>query len=159
MIPKRDDVVIIKMNARHEEVWRYEGRIIARSLHRLLIEAFFNLDKVSFHGVTLRRDDRSIECFYNDRWYNIFEIHDRDDDRLKAWYCNIAAPAEFTPGKVAYVDLALDVLVFPDGDYLVLDENEFVDLALDDEQRIQAQAALNELIELVQSGKLPEALK
>ena len=42
-----------------------------------------------------------MECFYNDRWYNILEIHDRDDDRLKAWYCNVTLPAEFTPGRIA----------------------------------------------------------
>ena len=48
---------------------------------------------------TLRRGDRFIETYYTDRWYNIFEIHAREDDRLKGWYCNIAKPAVMEAGN------------------------------------------------------------
>lgn len=145
-----DRVVVIKMNTDRKETWRYQGHIINRSPHSLLIEAFFNIDSISFHGITLQR---------NDRWYNIFEIHDRRDDRLKAWYCNVTRPAEFSPGKVTYVDLALDVLVYPDGEYLVLDENEFQELTLEPKTRDKAREGLRELITLAQSGGIGDALK
>jgi hypothetical protein len=152
-------VNIIKMNTQHEEVWRYPGRIIARDLHSVLVEAFFNIDDRPFHGITLRTNDRSIERYYSNRWYNIFEIHDRDDDRLKAWYCNVTSPAVFNPGKITYIDLALDILVYPDGDYLILDEDEFDALDLDDYSRQKALQALDALKTIVEENRLSEILK
>ncbi|MDY6867929.1 MAG: DUF402 domain-containing protein [Chloroflexota bacterium] len=153
-----DQVTVIKLDTNREETWRYPGRVIHRSPHSLLIEAFFNIDEVSFQGITLRRNDRSIERFYDDRWYNIFEIHDRDNDQLKAWYCNVTRPAEFTTGRIAYVDLALDVLVFPNGGFLVLDEDEFQELELEPKTRLQARKGLNKLITLANSGDLAQEI-
>ncbi len=152
-------VNIIKMNTQHEEVWRYPGRIIARDLHSVLVEAFFNIDDRPFHGITLRTNDRSIERYYSNRWYNIFEIHDRDDDRLKAWYCNVTSPAVFNPGKITYIDLALDILVYPDRDYLILDEDEFDALDLDEYSRQKALQALDVLKTIVEGDRLSEILK
>jgi len=159
MNPNTDQVIVIKLNTNREEIWRYQGRIIHRKPHSLLIEAYFNIDEVSFNGITLRRNDRALERYYDNRWYNIFEIHDRDDDHLKAWYCNVTRPAEFTPGQIAYVDLALDVLVYPNGDFLVLDENEFQELTLEPKTRDNAREGLKKLIALAQSGRIGDALK
>jgi uncharacterized protein len=124
----------------------------------LLIEAFFNREDLPFHGITRREQDRFIERYYSDRWYNIFEIHDRDDNRLKGWYCNVTRPAEFSPGKIAYVDLALDLLVYPNGKYLVLDEAEFINLPLSNASRDQARQALRELIGFANENRLRDLI-
>ena len=153
-----DLVNIIKMNTQHEEVWRYPGRIIARGPHSLLVEAFFNIDDRPFHGITLRTNDRSIERYYSNCWYNVFEIHNRDDDRLKAWYCNVTSPAEFSQGKITYIDLALDILVYPDGEYLILDEDEFDALDLDEYNRRKALQALHTLKTIIEEDRLTEIL-
>ena len=147
-------VDVIKLNTLREETWRYRGRILENSASSLLIEAFFNRADLTFHGITLRENDRFIERYYMDRWYNIFEIHDREDDHLKGWYCNITEPAEFMEGKIAYVDLALDVLVYPDENYLVLDRDEFDALPLDQSTIENAMKALDELITIVRDGRL-----
>ncbi len=148
------NVVVIKLNTDREETWRYAGRILSQNSNSVLIEALFNRPDLLFHGITLRENDRFIERYYTDRWYNIFEIHDRDDDRLKGWYCNVTTPAEITPGKISYIDLALDVLVYPEGEYLVLDQDEFEDLQIDPLTRAKAQQALDSLIRLTESGDL-----
>jgi predicted RNA-binding protein associated with RNAse of E/G family len=150
---------IIKLNTQNDEVWRYQGRIIDQDPSSLLVEAFFNINDKPFHGITIRRDDRSIERYFSDRWYNIFEIHDRDDDRLKAWYCNITKPAEFSPGRVTYVDLALDLLVYPDGDYITLDHDEFEALNLDPMTSKKALKALKSLTEIIENKRLVEVLR
>jgi protein associated with RNAse G/E len=152
-------VNIIKMNTQREEVWRYPGRIIAKDTNSVLVEAFFNIDDRPFHGITLRTNDRSIERYYSNRWYNVFKIHDRDDDRLKAWYCNVTSPAEFSPGKITYIDLALDILVYPNGDFLILDEDEFDALDLDEYSRQKALQALGTLKTIVEEHKLSAILK
>jgi uncharacterized protein len=152
-------LVVIKMNPQREEIWRYDGQIIQRTQNCLVVEAFFNISDKPFHGITIRTNDRSIEWFFSDRWYNIFEIHDRDDDHLKAWYCNITMPAEFSPGIINYIDLALDVLVYPDGSFLVLDEDEFDELELDPKSRVKALEALDQLVSLVETSRLQEVMK
>ncbi len=152
-----NQVVVIKLNINHEEVWRYSGHILEQDEHSILIEARFNRDDLTIHGLTYKRNDRFVERYYDNRWYNIYAVHDRDDDRLKGWYCNITRPAEIEPGRIAYVDLALDVLAFPDGRYLVLDEDEFAELLIDDQTRAKAREGLKELEVLVQSGGLMKA--
>ena len=89
--------------------------------------------------------DRFIETYYFDRWYNIFEVHNRDNDQLKGWYCNIGYPAEFRENTVSYKDLALDLLVFPDGRQIVLDEDEFNEIHLNAVERRKAIDALKRL--------------
>lgn len=138
-------ITIFKLNLAGQETWRYTGRVLERHPNWLVLEASFNRDDLPFHGIVLRRGDRFVETFYADRWYNEFEIHDCDDDRLKGWYCNIAYPAAIEDGSVSYIDLALDLLVYPDGKQLVLDEDEFDELALSPEVRKQARHTLDGL--------------
>ncbi len=147
-------LTVIKLNTKHEETWRYDGRVLERDEHSVLIEARFNRSDFPFHGILLRENDRFVERYYADRWYNIFAIHDKDDDWLKGWYCNVTQPAEFTPGRITYVDLALDLLAYPDGSCLVLDEDEFEDLQLDQATRGKARQALDQLVELAKTGGL-----
>ncbi len=97
----------------------------------------------------LKQNDRFVEHFFADRWYNIFEIHSVQDDQLKGWYCNIVQPAAFSANEIAQVDLALDVWIDPDGAHQVLDQAEFDALPLDADTRQQANAALNTLLDLL----------
>jgi predicted RNA-binding protein associated with RNAse of E/G family len=143
-----DEVVVRKLAPDRRETWRYSGNVLAREFNVVLLEARFNRDDLPFHGIILGRGDRFVEKFFSDRWFNIFEIHDREDDHLKGWYCNICLPAELDENEVAYVDLALDLLVYPDGRQLVLDEDEFADLQVDDDTRQKARLALDELQEI-----------
>jgi uncharacterized protein len=136
---------VIKQDPDGQEILRYPGRVLARRSNRLLLEALFNRDELPLDQLILHRGDRFVELYFSDRWYNIFEIHDLSDDRIKCWYCNISYPAEIEDGAVSYRDLALDLLVYPDGRQLVLDEDEFAELAIDDPLRERARAALTDL--------------
>jgi len=135
--------------------WQYEGVVIRRDGHSVTLEAPFNRDDMPFMGTVLKRNDRFVETFYADRWYNIFEIYDRDSKRLKGYYCNIGRPAVIEDGVVSYVDLALDLWVDEAGTQTVLDEEEFEELQLDPRTREQALAALDELINRFKQNKPP----
>jgi protein associated with RNAse G/E len=143
-----EEVIVIKQNPAREETWRYSGKVLERTENSILIEAFFNRPDKPFHGVLLAEGDRFVERYYSDRWYNIFEIHDRKTDQLKAWYCNVTYPAIMQDGIVIYIDLALDLLVYADGRHLVLDEDEFLELKLGEADERKAREALRELQEL-----------
>lgn len=136
---------ILKKNLAGEVTWQYDGVVLSRENNSITIEAFFNRDDLPFQDIILKRNDRFVETFYSDKWYNIFEIYDRDDGRLKGWYCNITKPAVIEDGSVSYVDLALDLWVSADGKQTVLDEDELKELGLGDELNQKIYAGLHEL--------------
>ncbi len=138
-------ITVRKLNPAGQETWRYTGCVLEQHADRVVLEALFNRDDIPFHEILLRRGDRFVETFHSDRWYNVFEMYDCDDNHLKGWYCNIGYPAVIGDGSVSYIDLALDLLVYPDGRQLVLDEDEFEVLALAPDVHQRARQALEEL--------------
>ena len=139
------DITVLKRGLDGEVVWQYEGRVLKRESNYVILEAFFDRDDMSFLGVTLKRSDRFVETFYTDRWYNVFEVYDRDNEHFKGWYCNVGYPAVLEKDTVSYIDLALDLWVAADGTQTVLDENEFLEMSIDVMTRAQAVSALEEL--------------
>ena len=154
-MPGLTDITVLKRDLNGEVTWQYRGRILKRESNFVVLEAFFNRDDMSFLDVVLKRDDRFVERFYSDRWYNIFEIYDRDDGEIKGWYCNVGYPAVLEKDTVSYIDLALDLWVAPDGTQTVLDEDEFLAMPINVATRAQAISALDELKEIFANEKPP----
>ncbi len=112
---------------------RYSGVVIDIGLGWLCMDAVFALnDHPIAAGIVFRRGDRLREWHYVDRWYNVFAVYDVDDDALKCYYCNITRPAiiDSAQGIVQADDLALDLLLLPDGAVHLLDEDQFRALSL-----------------------------
>jgi uncharacterized protein len=139
------EILVIKCNTEGRETWRYHGQLLEQDSNRIVLEAYFDRQDMVFHGMLLGRGDRFVETYYTDRWYNVFEIHAREDDHLRGWYCNITQPAIFDGSMITYIDLALDLLVFPDGRQITLDEDEFLGLDIPPDVRHTAREALSEL--------------
>ena len=154
-MPGITDIRVLKRGLNGEVTWQYEGRLVKREVNCVVLEAFFNREDTPFMDVVLKRDDRFVETFYSDRWYNVFEIFDRDDGKFKGWYCNIGYPAVLEKETVSYVDLALDLWVARDGTQTVLDEDEFLEMSLDVITRAQAVSALEELKQNFANEKPP----
>ena len=136
---------ILKKNLADEVTWQYDSEVLRRDETSITVEAFFNRDDMPFQEIILKRNDRFVETFYMDKWFNIFEIYDRDDGKLKGWYCNITKPAVVDADSVAYVDLALDLWVAADGMQTVLDEDELEELKLGEELKKKVHEGLDEL--------------
>ncbi|GAB1470684.1 DUF402 domain-containing protein [Chloroflexota bacterium] len=147
---------ILKKNLADEITWQYDGVEVSRDEHSITIEALFNRDDMPFQGIVLKRNDRFVETFYTDKWYNIFEIYDRDDGKLKGWYCNITKPAVIENDSISYVDLALDLWVSADGKRTVLDKDELEELGLNDEMRQKVFNGLRELEQRFESKNPPD---
>lgn len=131
-------VTVIKQNILEQETWRYQAKKINRTENYIQLEARFNRNDSIISGIHLRNNDRFLEVFFSNHWFNIFEIHDKDDDQLKGWYCDICKPAQITDQQVKYIDLKLDLVVHPDGKFIVLDEDEFNSLDIDPRTKIKA---------------------
>ena len=140
---------VLKKNLADEVTWQYEGMVLHREENAVTLEALFNRDDMPFMGIVLKRNDRFVETFYSDRWYNILEIYDRDDENFKGWYCNICKPAIIEDDFISYVDLALDLWVSANGEQTVLDEDELEELDLDDELKQKVYDGLKDLQEFL----------
>jgi uncharacterized protein len=146
---------ILKKNLADEVTWQYDGEVLRREENSVTVEAFFNRDDLPFQDIVLKRNDRFVETFFTDKWYNIFEIYDRDDGELKGWYCNITKPAVIEDGHVSYVDLALDLWVSANGRRTILDEDELEELGLDDLTKQKVYENLQELEQYFESKNPP----
>lgn len=158
MTPRQEvpaTITVYKLDHEGREVWQYPARELARDEYSVRLEAYFNRDDVDLGYTVFKRGDRFIETFYNDRWYNIFAVYDRDDGHLKGWYCNIARPAVLGGDSIRCEDLALDVWIEADGAATVLDEDEFDALALAQTDRQEAESALQALLALARQRTLP----
>ena len=73
-------------------------------------------------GRSYKTKEPAILFFYKKRWFNII-------GQLKKYglfyYCNIATPYLIEDGIIKYIDYDLDLRVFPDGGFRVLDRNEY----------------------------------
>jgi len=147
---------IIKTDHLGNSVWEYDGKIIEQTASAFLLEAKFNRSDLMFNGVFLREGDRFLELYPIEKWFNIFEIHDKDSDEVKGWYCNITRPARCDTEKISYDDLALDLLVYPERKMLVLDEDEFRSLSLGPIETMNAKKGLEQLKEIFSR---PEAFR
>jgi hypothetical protein len=146
---------VVKLDHRGQEKWRYQGLVLAREPSSITIEARFNTPDKLLPGLSLRTGDRFVETHYEDRWYNIFKVYDGTSGELKGWYCNITRPAQIDGNRISAEDLALDLIVRPDGSWIVLDELEFEAQELSAAERENALAALVELKELAQQLEGP----
>ncbi len=149
------EITIYKLDENGSVVWHYPAVILERRSTFVRLEATFNRDDLDLGFALFKRGDRFIETFYNDRWYNVFAVYDRDDHELKGWYCNICRPADFGDTAVRCEDLALDMWVSPQYQIQLLDEEEFASLDLNAEERQKCLSALQELSRLAQSQQLP----
>ncbi|MCB8946007.1 MAG: DUF402 domain-containing protein [Ardenticatenaceae bacterium] len=147
--------MVYKLDENGRVVWHYPAQILERQPNFVRLEAFFNRDDMALGYTTFKRGDRFMETFYTDRWYNVFAVYDRDDGGLKGWYCNVCRPARVVETAVYCEDLALDVWVGVDGSHLVLDEEEFAELALGEEERREGETAVQQILEAASERGLP----
>lgn len=76
-----------------------------------------------------RPGDVTAEFFWRDRWWNVIAGYDAGTGDLRGYYCNVARVPRWQTAPapvIAYTDLDLDLVVFPDGRIELHDEDEFV---------------------------------
>lgn len=103
---------------------------------------------VDSDGRVWKTKEPAIMFFYKDRWFNII-------GQLKDYgiyfYCNIATPYIIDENVIKYIDYDLDLRIFPDGTFKVLDKNEYryhkITMRYSEEIDIIVQDSLNKLIE------------
>lgn len=154
-----EKIRVFKQNYLGQDVWEYSGTLLHRNGYQIVIEAYFDRLDTLVDELVLREGDKFIETYFLDKWFNVYEIFDRQTGITKAWYCNISYPAEISGNTISYRDLELDLLVYPDGLQVVLDMDEFEAMPLEKQHRSKALKALSYLQEVFSSGENPFSSK
>ena len=89
-----------------------------------------------------------------DRWYNVLEVYARDR-RFVGYYSDIRTPPKRIIDGYEATDLVLDLWVTPEGEYAILDQDEFEKTELKLDHRIKAEETMAKLIDMVREGKYP----
>lgn len=111
---------------------KYDGKI-HRSWKAELIEqkdsllAFLGVfDQEINHPIldVIRCGTVSYEFYWLDRWYNVFRFHEPGGE-FRNFYCNISQPPFMSENTLDYIDFDIDILVWKDFSYQILDLEEF----------------------------------
>jgi protein associated with RNAse G/E len=149
-------VRVLKYDGAEHRSWH--AHLARRASHLLVLEAEFDVDVQHDILGEIRRGMRTIEYYWQDRWYNIFRFLN-DDESTRIYYCNVATPALVDGNVISYVDLDIDVLVNHDLSYQVLDLPEFEANAerygYPDEVKRNASDAVEEIVSIIRERQFP----
>ncbi len=77
---------------------------------------------IEAQGNYWKTKEPAIIYFFKDKWYNIIAQLKKDG---VYYYCNIATPYIIEDQTIKYIDYDLDLRVFPNGEFRVLDMLEY----------------------------------
>ena len=110
--------------------YKHNGKIYQASEEAVVLDIFDDYIVCGNNMVTVTETDGrsyktkelAIIFFYKHNWFNVIA-------QLKKYglfyYCNIATPYAIDGNVIKYIDYDLDLRVFPDGGYKILDNNEY----------------------------------
>ena len=109
-----------KHNGKMHRTW--DEAVVLDITDDVLVCANYKTKVTESDGRCHRTAEPAIIFFYKKRWFNIIA-------QLKKkglyYYCNIATPYLIDGNIIKYIDYDLDLRVFPDWGYRVLDKNEY----------------------------------
>lgn len=92
------------------------------------------------------------------KWYEIVKVIDKNDE-IKGYYCNINEPFKRVEDGYEIFDLFIDLWVFPDGKYVILDEDELekaiIERWVTAHQAKKARETIDQLIKMIEKGDFP----
>ncbi len=106
----------------------------------------------------IRRETTSYEYYWKNKWFNIFRFHEPEGN-LRNFYCNINQPPVLKNGVLDYIDLDIDVLVWQDFSFEILDLDEFAENILkykytaDLQNKVQESVA--EILKMIENKSFP----
>ena len=109
-----------KHNGKIHRVWN-QVRIMEVT-HSVIITASNKTLVIESDGRIWKTTEPAVSYFFNDFWFNVIAILKADGVHF---YCNLSSPYVYDEGALKYIDYDLDLKVFPNYRYKILDEYEF----------------------------------
>ena len=109
-----------KHNGKIHRIW--EESTVLEETDDYLICGNYKTKVIENDGRSHNTKEIAIVFFYKHKWFNVIA---QFKDFGLFYYCNIASPYIDDENTIKYIDYDLDLRVFPDGGYRVLDKNEY----------------------------------
>ena len=109
-----------KHNGKIHRIW--EESIVLEEAEDYIICGNYKTRVIENDGRSHKTKEPAIIFFYKHNWFNIIA---QFKDFGLFYYCNIASPYIYDENTIKYIDYDLDLRVFPDGGYRILDKNEY----------------------------------
>lgn len=119
-----DPIIVRVLKYDGTEHRRWKARLARRDGSLIVLDAEFETEVEHEALGTVPRGTRTLEYYWLDRWYNIFQFLN-EDGSTRLYYCNVNLPPKLEAGELIYIDLDIDVLVQTNLSYQVLDLEEF----------------------------------
>ena len=142
--------LIIQAYKHNEELHReWSHSYVLEDNDDYFVAASIRASVVESDGRKWKTKEPAIIYFFKNSWFNI--IGQLKNNGIY-YYCNIASPFIIEEGAVKYIDYDLDLRVFPDKSYKILDKGEYKyhksKMKYSDELDKILTSELNKLIEL-----------
>ncbi|MFP4177528.1 MAG: DUF402 domain-containing protein [Acholeplasmataceae bacterium] len=109
-----------KHNQRLHRIWR--RAIVLYQDDSVLVTANNRTHVIENNGRSWNTREPAICYFYSELWFNIIAMLKPDG---VYYYCNLSSPYLYDGEAIKYIDYDLDVKVYPDGTYRILDRYEY----------------------------------
>jgi len=148
------DIISYKHDGELHRVWKSVFKIFESE--KLVVLVNNKVDVIDGDGRKWKTREPAICYFFKDFWFNVIcmirgaEIY---------YYCNLSSPFAEDNEGLKYIDYDLDVKVFPDGEIILLDRDEYdfnkKDMDYPREITEIIKYNLNILLELIKTNKDP----
>ncbi len=120
---KKGDVLKIQCYKHNGQIYRNWDETIVLEVNDDFIVCANNRARVTeIDGRRWMTKEPAILFFYKHKWFNIISQFKKQGIY---YYCNIASPYIIEDKTIKYIDYDLDLRVFPDGTFRVLDKGEY----------------------------------
>ncbi len=114
------EIISYKHDGVLHRVWQYA--FVLRQTSDMIVVVNDHTSVIDGDGRRWKTKEPAICYFYKKYWFNIVCML---RNNAIYYYCNLSSPYVLDSEGVKYVDYDLDVKVFPSGDKIILDRDEF----------------------------------
>ena len=115
------NIISYKHDGKLHKVWKDVYKIYEDDHKLILINNYVHVMDGS--GRTWMTKEPAVCYFYKHYWFNVVCMIKNND---VYYYCNLSSPYVSDIEGIKYIDYDLDVKVFPNGDILELDRDEYI---------------------------------
>ena len=109
-----------KHNGKLHRTW--QESLVLKASNTRVIGANDRTEVLESDGRIWVTREPAICFFYSKYWFNVIGMLREDGVH---YYCNISSPFVYDSGAIKYIDYDLDIKVFPDMTFTLLDEDEY----------------------------------
>lgn len=151
---KNIDIISYKHDGELHRVWRNVSKIFESE--DLVVIVNNKVDVIDGDGRKWKTREPAICYFFKKYWFNVICMIRTNDIY---YYCNLSSPFVIDQEGLKYIDYDLDVKLFPDGEVLLLDRDEYdfniKDMHYPDEIIDIIRFNLNMLLEMIKKRQEP----